>query len=50
ILSFTADNAACNDTQTVHLAKLNSKFDPVYRVRCFNHTLNLSAKAILKPF
>ena len=39
-----------NDTQTRKLASLNNSFEMTNRVRCFNHTLQLSAKALLKPF
>jgi hypothetical protein len=45
-----ADNATSNDTQTTKLDQLDNTFDKDNRVRCFNHTLQLSAKALLKPF
>jgi hypothetical protein len=45
-----ADNASSNDTQTTTLASLNNSFNEVNRVRCFNHTLQLSAKTLLQPF
>ena len=32
------------------LAELPNTFEELNRVRCFNHTLQLSAKALLKPF
>lgn len=32
------------------LATLPNSFEEVNRVRCFNHTLQLSAKALLRPF
>jgi hypothetical protein len=50
ILALNADNAASNDTQVTTLATMPNSFDAVNRVRCFNHTLQLSAKALLKPF
>ncbi|KAJ7587041.1 hypothetical protein C8J56DRAFT_724119, partial [Mycena floridula] len=43
ILSFTADNATSNDTQTMYLSdNVDNIFDSVNRIRCFNHTLNLA--------
>jgi hypothetical protein len=50
ILAFNADNATSNDTQTTKLAALDNSFEEVNRVRCFNHTLQLSAKELIKPF
>ncbi|KAJ7286783.1 hypothetical protein C8J57DRAFT_1033674, partial [Mycena rebaudengoi] len=50
ILGFTGDNASSNDTQTKTLGRINEAFDPSFRTRCFNHTLQLSAKALMKPF
>ncbi|TFY79033.1 hypothetical protein EWM64_g4980 [Hericium alpestre] len=50
ILAMNADNASSNDTQTRKLAKMDNSFEEVNRVRCFNHTLQLSAKALLQPF
>jgi TATA-binding protein-associated factor Taf7 len=44
------DNTTSNDTQTTKLDQLDNTFDEENRVRCFNHTLQLSAKALLKPF
>src|SRR5271154_2741054 len=35
---------------TTCLDDMPNAFDEVHRVRCFNHTLQLSAKALLKPF
>jgi hypothetical protein len=32
------------------LAGLDNSFEEVNRVRCFNHTLQLSSKTLLKPF
>ena len=50
ILAFVGDNASSNDTQTVQLDKLANSFEVANRVRCFNHIMQLSAKALLKPF
>ena len=50
ILAWNGDNATSNDKQNEHLDKLPNVFDKVNRVRCFNHTMQLSAKALLKPF
>ena len=50
ILAMVADNASSNDTQTSALDKLVNSFREEARVRCFNHTLALSAKSLLKPF
>lgn len=50
ILAVNADNATSNDTQTTTLHKLDNTFDEANRVRCFNHTIQLSAKSLLKPF
>jgi hypothetical protein len=45
-----ADNASANDTQTTELSTLDNAFDAENRVRCFNHTLQLSAKTLIQPF
>ena len=50
IHSFTGDNATSNDKQTDMLDKLPNTFEELNRVRCFNHTIQLSAKGLLKPF
>ena len=50
ILTFNGDNATSNDKQTTHLHALPNSFDQVNRVRCFNHTIQLSAKKLLEPF
>jgi hypothetical protein len=50
ILAVNADNATSNDTQTRKLHQLDNSFDDSNRVRCFNHTLQLSAKSLLTPF
>jgi hypothetical protein len=49
-LAINADNASCNDTQTTELASMDNSFEEVNRVRCFNHTLQLSSRSLLKPF
>jgi hypothetical protein len=48
--AFTGDNASSNDTQVAELQKKNNLFDASNHVRCFNHTIQLSCKALLKPF
>jgi hypothetical protein len=48
-LSFNADNASPNDKQTTRLAALPNSFEEANRVQCFNHTLQLSAKVLLRP-
>lgn len=50
IHAVNADNATANDKQTVTLDALDNSFKEDNRVRCFNHTLQLSAKALLAPF
>jgi len=50
IHAVNADNATLNDTQTTKLDQLDDTFDEDNQVQCFNHTLQLSAKALLKPF
>jgi hypothetical protein len=50
VLSINADNASSNNTQTTHLATLDNSFDEEARLRCFNHTVSLSSKELLKPF
>lgn len=50
ILAFIGDNASNNDTQTAQLEKLANSFEAANRVHCFNHTMQISAKALLKPF
>lgn len=50
IHAVNADNATANDKQTIKLDSLDNLFKEENRVRCFNHTLQLSAKALLAPF
>ena len=45
-----ADNATSNDTQGETLADMPNSFSLENHVRCFNHTLQLSAKTLLRPF
>ncbi len=45
-----ADNATSNDTQGETLAGMPNSFVLEHRVRCFNHTLQLAAKTLLRPF
>ena len=45
-----ADNATSNNTQTTKLDQLDNTFEEENWVQCFNHTLQLSVKALLKPF
>ncbi|KAF8877777.1 hypothetical protein BD779DRAFT_1415663, partial [Infundibulicybe gibba] len=42
ILAFNGDNATSNDTQTDKLDQLPNSFNRINRVRCFNHTMQLS--------
>jgi hypothetical protein len=48
--AFTGDNATSNDKQTAELEKKDNSFDLANHIRCFNHTIQLSAKALVKPF
>ena len=50
ILFFNADNASANDMQMMKLDKLDNSFNKENHVCCFNHMMQLSAKALLKPF
>jgi hypothetical protein len=50
ILAVTADNASSNDTQREALVGMDNSFNEENHVRCFNHTLQLSAKTLLRPF
>jgi hypothetical protein len=50
IHAVNADNATANDKQTTKLDVLPNSFEKENRVRCFNHTLQLSAKSLLAPF
>ena len=48
--AFTGDNATSNDKQTAELEKKDNSFDLANHICCFNHTIQLSAKALVKPF
>jgi hypothetical protein len=50
VLGMVADNASANDTQTTAFAAHDNSFTEEARVRCFNHTMQLSAKAVVSPF
>jgi len=50
MLAFTGDNATSNDTQTAELEKKKISSNIGNHVCCFNHTVQLSAKALLCPF
>ena len=45
-----ADNATTNARQTTKLTTLDNSFEEANYVQCFNHTLQLSTKALLTPF
>ena len=47
---FISDNAMSNDQQTTWLSQLLNNFESVNHIHCFNHTMQLSAKALLCPF
>jgi hypothetical protein len=46
----TADNASSNAVQVAALYGLENSFDEANRVRCFNHTIQLAGKVLIKPF
>ena len=50
IHAVNTDNATLNNMQATKLNQLDNTFDEENQVQCFNHTLQLSAKALLKPF
>ena len=50
ILSVNANNASLNNTPTTKLDQLDNAFEEDNWARCFNHTLQLSTQALLKPF
>ena len=50
IHAVNADNVTANDKQTIKLNALPNLFQKENCVWCFNHTLQLSAKALLTPF
>ena len=46
----TADNASSNAIQVAALYHLKNLFDKANRVRCFNHTIQLTGKVLIKSF
>jgi hypothetical protein len=46
----TADNASSNNVQIAALYGLENSFDEANHIRCFNHTIQLSGKVLIKPF
>lgn len=48
VLAMTTDNVLPNDKQTTALANMKNLFDEVNCICCFNHTLQLSAKTLLR--
>ena len=50
ILTVNTDNATSKNRQITKLNQLDNHFKEENQVQCFNHTLQLSAKALLKPF
>ena len=50
IHTMNGDNAKVNDKQTTDLSGMNNTFEEGNRVRCFNHTLQLSAMTLIRPF
>jgi len=49
IHALNADNVTSNDKQMTKLDALPNSFEEENRVRCFNHTMQLSAKSLLAP-
>jgi hypothetical protein len=50
MLAFNADNATSNNKQTVNLARKKNTFEECNHGHCFNHTVQLAAKALIKLF
>ncbi|KAI9448956.1 hypothetical protein BJY52DRAFT_1127120, partial [Lactarius psammicola] len=51
VLSVITDNASNNDTMITHLSTIVDAFPgAANQTRCFVHTINISAKLILKQF
>ncbi|TFK82773.1 hypothetical protein K466DRAFT_439138, partial [Polyporus arcularius HHB13444] len=51
LLAVTGDNASPNDAMVDELAKRLDGFGGAsHRGRCFDHVVNLCAKAVLRPF
>lgn len=50
ILAETHDSAANNHTASRVLALMDNSYHKALAGTCFNHSINLSAKSVLKPF
>ncbi|KAE9384408.1 hypothetical protein BT96DRAFT_765972, partial [Gymnopus androsaceus JB14] len=51
IISITCDNASANTAMFEELVELLPNFPGKNaHVRCFSHTVNLTAKGVLRPF
>ena len=50
IHAVNADNASANNKLTAKLDASDNSFEKDNHVRCFNHTMQLSAKTLLAPF
>ncbi|KAE9399637.1 hypothetical protein BT96DRAFT_755904, partial [Gymnopus androsaceus JB14] len=51
IISITCDNASANTSMLEKIAEILNEFrGKKAHVRCFPHTVNLTAKGVLKPF
>jgi len=50
ILAVNVDNVSLNDTQGQALVGMENSFELENYVRCFNHTLQLSTKTLLRLF
>ncbi|KAJ3756100.1 hypothetical protein EV360DRAFT_28184, partial [Lentinula raphanica] len=51
IISVTCDNASANTAMVEELEYLLPNFQgKLSHVRCFAHTVNLTAKGVLRPF
>ena len=51
LLGMTGDNATANDAMINELGELVPTFDgSCSRGRCFDHTINLCAKSVVRPF
>ena len=46
----TADNASSNKVQAAALCELDNSFENTNHIRCFNYTIQLSSKVLIKPF
>jgi hypothetical protein len=50
VLATIMDNVSSNNAQITRLAAFPNSIESRHRVHCFNHTMQLSAKALLAPF